>query len=63
MQGRIKGGGKLPLAPRFKGAPRDVVSNETAVWKIFVIQKRYKIATLYYIPNSYVVLSTVGKVE
>ena len=27
---------------------------------MFVIQKRYKITTLYYIPNSYVVLSIMG---
>jgi len=49
---RIKEGGQLPRAPRLKGAPRDEIylfQTNTRL-KNFVIQKRYKNTTLYYIP-------------
>ena len=52
-QVRIKGGGKrlqLSLALRSKGAPRDEIhlfKIEIFLWKIVVIQKRYKNTTLY----------------
>jgi len=46
-QGRIKGRqrGKLPRA-----IANLFVSNKILVWKIFVIKKRYRNTTLYYIP-------------
>ena len=54
-QGRIKGGamGVIAPGPPLQGAPpwwNLFVSNKLLVWKIFVIQKRYKNTTLYYIP-------------
>ena len=62
-QGRIKGGERGQLPRPLQGGPPwwyVFVLNKTAVWNFFVIQKRYKIATLYYIPNSNVVLSIMG---
>jgi len=53
-QGRIKRGqwGQLPQAPAARYPPwwNLFVSNKILVWKIFVVQKRYKNTTLYYIP-------------
>jgi len=53
-QSRIKGGqqSNCPGPPLRGGAPwwNFCLSNEILVWKIFVIQKRYRNITLYYVP-------------
>ena len=44
--------GQLPRAPAARGPPwwNLFVSNKILFWKVFVILKRYKNTTLYYIP-------------